>query len=207
MTTDTDEDTERTELRDRAILPVLIPVVAIVLVEILVFSYSRVLLATGELKAVGFALAAALAILLGAAAIAAADRMRTASVVGLLVIVGLAVVIGGAVAAKKGPFWGNEPAQSALPGFDLSAKNVAFSTKAMSLPATNAVIKFSNQDNQPHNVAIFKSSKDLSTPLFRGTIAQPGTTEIYKVGTLAAGTYYFHCDVHPTQMFGTVTVK
>jgi len=203
-----DVDQERSELRDRAILPVLIPVLAIVLVEVLVFSYSRILLAAGELPAVGLALAAALAVLLGAAAIAAADRVRTSTLVGLLVIVALAVVVGGAAAAKKGPFWGNEPAQSALPGVDVSAKNIAFSTKTIALPPSNAIIKFNNQDNQPHNIAIFKSKTDLTTPLFRGTIASPGTTQIYKVGSLTAGaSYYFHCDVHPTQMFGTVTVK
>jgi len=203
-----DVDQERTELRDRAILPVLIPVLAIILVEVLVFSYSRVLLAAGETPAVGLALAAALAILVGAAAIAAADRVKTATIIGVLVVAALAVVAAGAVAARKGPFWGNEPAQSALPGVDVSAKNLAFSTKSITLPPANAVIKFSNQDNQPHNIAIFKSKTDLNAPLFRGTIASPGTTQIYKVGSLTAGaSFYFHCDVHPTQMFGTLTVK
>jgi plastocyanin len=205
--TDTDHK-ERIELRDRAVLPVLIPVLAILLVEVLVFSYSRVLLAAGEMPAVGLALAAALVVLLGAAAIAASERMRSATITGLLVVVGLGVVVGGAAAAKKGPFWGNEPPQSALPGVDVSAKALAFSTKTITLPPDNAVIKFKNEDNQPHNIAIFKTSKDLNAPLFRGTITQPGTTDVYKVGSLTAGqSYYFHCDVHPTQMFGTVTVK
>jgi len=61
----TSHDGAGTELRDRAVLPVLIPVLAIVLVEILVFSFSRVLLAAGEMPAVGIALATALAILVG----------------------------------------------------------------------------------------------------------------------------------------------
>ena len=140
--------------------------------------------------------------------IAAADKVRASTIGALLVIVVLGVVAAGGVAAKKGPFWGNEPAQSALPGVDVSAKSLSFSTKTIALPPSNGVIKFSNQDNQPHNIAIFKSKTDLNTPLFRGTIASPGTTQIYKVGTLAAGaSYYFHCDVHPTQMFGTVVVK
>jgi len=41
------------ELRERAILPVVIPIGAIVFTEIIVFSLSRVLLATGHLIAVG----------------------------------------------------------------------------------------------------------------------------------------------------------
>ena len=28
----------------------------------------------------------------------------------------------------------------------------------------------------------------------------------YDVKALPAGTYFFHCDVHPTQMFGTLVV-
>jgi len=202
-----DRDDDRTELRERAILPVVIPVVAIALVEVLVFSFSRVLLAAGELPAVGIALAAALAILVGASAIAASDRVRTGSIVGLITVAILAVVVAGAVAAQKGAFWGNEPARSAVPGVAVAAKNLAFSTSTIKLPAANAVISFSNQDNQPHNIAIFANKSNLTSPLFRGSITSPGASSVYKVGNLQPGSYYFHCDVHPAQMTGTVVVS
>jgi plastocyanin len=29
----------------------------------------------------------------------------------------------------------------------------------------------------------------------------------YSVPALTAGNYHFHCDVHPTQMYGTLVVK
>jgi plastocyanin len=202
-----DREQERREIRERAIFPALIPIAAIVLVEILVFSYSRVLLATGEMKAVALALGAALVILIGAAAIANADRIRTPSLLGLLTVGVLAVVVAGVVAEQKGPFWGNEPALSAVPGVQVSAKNVAFSTTTIKLPANNAVIDFKNEDTAPHNIAIFPNKNSLTKALFRGDITSPGTSSVYKVGSLPPGSYYFHCDVHPTQMFGTVTVS
>jgi plastocyanin len=88
----------------------------------------------------------------------------------------------------------------------VAAKNVAFDTKTLKLSAGGTEIDFKNEDNQPHNIAIFPSSSDLQTVLFRGDITQPGATSTYKVGKIKPGTYYFHCDVHPQQMTGTVTV-
>jgi plastocyanin len=91
-------------------------------------------------------------------------------------------------------------------GLEVSAKALAFSTKTLELPASNAVIDFKNEDNQPHNIAIFKNKANLNSPAFRGEITSPGKTSVYKVGTLPTGVYYFHCDVHPT-MSGNAVVK
>lgn len=201
-----DRNQPAAELRERALLPILIPVVAILLVEVLVFSFSRVLLAAGKLPAVGVALAVALGILVVCAGIANAERIKTPTIVGLIVLGVLATVVAGAAAERKGPFYGSEPAESAAKGVEVSAKSLAFSTKTIELPASNAVIDFKNEDTQPHNIAIFKNKSNLNSPAFRGEIAPPGKTEVYKVGTLAAGVYYFHCDVHPT-MSGNAVVK
>jgi plastocyanin len=202
----TDHDhTAQNDLRERALLPVLIPVVTIIVVELLVFSVSRVLLATGKLTAVGVALAIAVAILVGAAAIANAERVKTASVVGLLVLAGLAALVAGAAAAQKGPFYGDEPAHTEAKGVEVSAKSLAFDTKKLDLPATNAAITLKNEDTQPHNIAIFKSKTTLNAPVFRGKNAEAGKTEVYEIGALTAGVLYFHCDIHPT-MNGQVVV-
>ena len=42
--------------------------------------------------------------------------------------------------------------------------------------------------------------------MFTGSLETGPTTATYKIKALAAGTYYFHCDVHPTTMHGTLTV-
>ena len=41
----------------------------------------------------------------------------------------------------------------------------------------------------------------------QGQIVIGPTTVTYHVVALVAGTYYFHCDVHPTAMQGTFVVK
>lgn len=189
------------ELRDRAVLPVLIPVVAIVVTEILVFSMSRVLLTAGKTPAVVIALAAAVGILVGATAIAHRPRLRTSSVVGLLVVAGLAVVVAGAYAAQRGPFYGSEEAEAV----EVSSANLAFDTEKIELTAGKSAIAFDNKDTVQHNIAIFPDEDSLDQPLFRGKIVDGGQKTTYEL-ELEAGTYYFHCDVHPTDMTGSVEV-
>jgi hypothetical protein len=38
---------------------------------------------------------------------------------------------------------------------------------------------------------------------FAGDLVTGPATATYDVPAIPAGTYFFHCDVHPTQMFGT----
>lgn len=194
------------DLRERAILPVVIPIGAIILTEVVVFSLSRVLLATGHLTAVAFALGTALVILIGATAMAGGRRVRTATMAGALALFVVAMVVAGAVAVQRGPFYAREEAAN-KPKVPIGAANVAFTTKTLKLAAAGTEIDFANKDNQPHNIAIFPSEKELTKVLFRGTIVQPGSSVVYQVGKLPPGTYYFHCDVHPQQMTGTATVS
>lgn len=90
----------------------------------------------------------------------------------------------------------------------VSAKNVAFDTNCLASPAnTPFKIVFDNQDAVvPHNVAIF-TDPSATKPLFTGALVTGPRTVTYVVHALPAGTYYFRCNVHPTQMFGTFFVK
>lgn len=90
----------------------------------------------------------------------------------------------------------------------LTAQNVAFDTKELSAPAGQPfTVAFDNKDaGIPHNFAIY-TDKSASNNLFRGdTVNGPGTAT-YSVPALPPGTYYFQCDIHPTIMNGTFTVK
>ena len=194
-----------TELRERAIFPVLIPLLAIVLTEIIVFAMSRVLLAADKDQAVIIALGTAIAILIGASFVAARPRIKTRPLVGFLAVLLVAAVAAGAFALQRGPSYLKEQAAN-RPKVDVSAKDLAFSVKTIDLATTGTIINFANADSQPHNIAIFPSEDKLDTALFKGAITSPGAKSTYEVGKLAAGTYFFHCDVHPT-MTGKAVVK
>lgn len=204
MTTELQER-ENADLRERAVLPILIPLVAIVLTEIVVFSMSRVLLAMDKNGAVVVALAVAVAILVGAAFIAARPRMSSSAILGLLVVLGLFAVVAGAAAMRQGPHYLKEEAAN-RPKIDVSAADLAFDTDRLELSPGGAIINFKNADSQPHNIAIYPSEEQLDEPLFKGEIVSAGGSATYEVGAIEPGEHYFHCDVHPT-MKGEAVVE
>jgi plastocyanin len=91
----------------------------------------------------------------------------------------------------------------------VTASGVAFDVSTITLKANTATtITFDNKDaGIPHNIAIYPSSSELTSPLFRGDIVTGPATARYEIPPLKPGTYYFQCDVHPTTMNGQVIVK
>ncbi|MGZ8639917.1 MAG: cupredoxin domain-containing protein [Actinomycetota bacterium] len=91
-------------------------------------------------------------------------------------------------------------------GLTITAKSLAFDTDEIDLPAGQpTTITFDNQDaGVPHNIAIFNDSS-LSQTLFQGERFPGIDSRPYEIPPLDPGTYYFHCDVHPT-MSGSVVV-
>ncbi|MGH2772854.1 MAG: cupredoxin domain-containing protein [Actinomycetota bacterium] len=78
------------------------------------------------------------------------------------------------------------------------AKNSRFDLDCMAARAGQPFkIEMDNQDDLQHNVAIHRGDKSV----FRGEIVGKGQTT-YDVPAVPAGTYGFHCDVHP-DMKGT----
>ncbi|MGH3573247.1 MAG: cupredoxin domain-containing protein [Pseudonocardiaceae bacterium] len=90
----------------------------------------------------------------------------------------------------------------------ISAKNLAFDKNCLAAPAnTPFTITFKNDDpGLPHNVAIYTNSS-ATTKLFAGDTVTGPATVTYQVPALKPGTYFFRCDIHPTQMTGTFIVK
>jgi plastocyanin len=89
----------------------------------------------------------------------------------------------------------------------VAAQNNKFDKTCLAAPAGQPfTIAFENKEAVPHNVAILKGHQS-SEVLFRGDIFQGPKTVTYQVPALEPGTYVFHCEVHPTQMRGTLVVK
>lgn len=185
------------ELRERTILPLLIPVAAIVVTEIVVFSMAQVLLAAGTTGAVIIALVAAVGIMVVCTAVAGARRMRTSSIVGLLVLGGLVTVAAGAYGLQQGPAIVRE-AHASRPTVETSAADLEFSFDALELSAGGTIVEFDNADSQPHNIAVYPDESSLTDPLFKGEIIQAGQKITYDVPAIDPGEYFFQCDVHPT---------
>jgi plastocyanin len=91
-------------------------------------------------------------------------------------------------------------------GVTVVAQDLAFDTDEIALPAdTPSTITLDNQEpDVPHNIAIY-TDDSLGESLFVGDLVTGPASIVYEVPPIAAGEYYFHCDVHPT-MAGTVVV-
>jgi plastocyanin len=101
---------------------------------------------------------------------------------------------------------GNATGKSAT--ISISAKNLAFNMSTITVPAgAQVTVKFNNQDNGiPHTFSVYKDAS-ASTTIFKGQqVTGPGTTTYTFTAPTTPGTYYFRCDVHPTQMNGQFIV-
>lgn len=84
---------------------------------------------------------------------------------------------------------------------DLEAEKIAFSTGTLTAAPGEVTIRFANKDaGIPHNLHVTGAGVDEKTEVEQG----PHTASL--TVTLAAGTYRYVCDVHPTQMTGELRV-
>lgn len=91
------------------------------------------------------------------------------------------------------------------------AKGISFQKACLAAPAGQAfTIDFDNQDpGTTHNIHIYSAdpAKDPNAQsLFTGALVTGPNKATYHVRPLEAGRYFFHCDVHPTQMMGGLVV-
>ncbi len=101
------------------------------------------------------------------------------------------------------------PAQGGAVSIDLTAQNLAFDKTTITVPAGASVtINFNNKDTGvSHNFALYTDSSASSSIFVGQTVAGPGTTTYKFTAPSKAGSYFFRCDVHPTQMTGTFIVQ
>ncbi len=101
---------------------------------------------------------------------------------------------------------------SASTELDISAQDTTFDTDALTAPADEAFsVTLDNQDDGiPHTFSIYETeaAADAGDDAIAATdqITGPDTVTL-DVDPLAAGEYYFQCDVHLGLMSGTLTVE
>jgi mono/diheme cytochrome c family protein/plastocyanin len=89
----------------------------------------------------------------------------------------------------------------------ISAQAMAFDKDTLvALADTPLTLTFDNKDTGvPHNIHFFKGEDATGETVAQTALATGPDIATLNFGPLAAGTYFYQCDVHP-QMLGTLTV-
>jgi plastocyanin len=198
---------EHKPIKDRLLLPLLVPVLSAIAVGVLAVNISRVFLAGDSQAALFVAIFVTLAILGGASLLAAAPHMRTSS---LAMVVGLVVVvITGAGMLTLGPSLGHEegggceaPAGPAVGQLDVEAlASIKFNATNYDVPAGIVDVRYFGASG--HTLA-FREPGVLCVEL-----KLPPPPDQEKVTLEAGKTYDIYCTIpgHAAAgMEATVTV-
>ncbi len=201
------------ETRQGLLLPIVIPLGIFLGIGIVLFGFSRVLLSVSPAAATVIALVVAATILGVATIVASRERLSNGTLFSMIgVVAGVAMLAGGIAIVTIGTGektgGGGGPQVVAL----MAPKGAAvtgFQPTTLSVAADKPIeLDFTNQDpGIQHNVVIFRedpAKNPNATPVFTGDLVTGVNRAKYAVPALPAGTLYFHCEVHPTTMVGTI---
>jgi plastocyanin len=191
----------RSDVRDRLVLPILLPLGIVVFLALLLWGFSRLLLGITATAATATATIVAGGILAVSAVAAKRTTIRGSTIAAAFgATAGIAMLAGGIALAVVGEAEVEEhdgPGPGAT--VDIVAANIAFEPTSLSVPAgVPFEIAFDNRDGVQHNVAIFDNPEFSGTALFDGDLITGPAQTTYEVDPLAPGTYFFLCVVHPT---------
>jgi plastocyanin len=199
--------------RQSLLLPILIPVSVVAVIGLVLAGFSRVLLAVSHTAATVVALVVAASVVAVGGYVASRRRVSGATLFSMVAAVtGIAMLAGGlaVVATPLEEEGGGEPGGGG-PVVTLAAPEGAaadgFSTDELSVPADEPfTLEFDNEDpSVAHNVVIFDGPDEDAPALFTGELVTGPITADYSVEAVPEGKYFFHCEVHPTTMMGTMT--
>jgi plastocyanin len=203
---------QKPESRENILLPILFPLGVLGIIASVLFLFSRVLLAISHNAATVVACITATAVITVASVVAARKRLTGAALLPMVgTIFGIALIAGGVAIVAVGPQKeggeGPAPIVVALSAPVGAAAKGFTPTKLSFQENVPTTLNFDNQDpTVSHNVVIFQGKDGTAPVVFTGSLTTGPSTTPYNVPGLAAGSYFFHCEVHPTTMTGTITV-
>ena len=123
--------------------------------------------------------------------------LSAVSIVAVGVLAGCGSSSGSKAAGDGSTTTTSAPAASG-PTTTITAKDFSFTPTGVDLTAGGNTLKVTNSGSAKHNLTVegLKVNQDLP----------PGETQTVSI-TAKPGTYKFHCEYHPTQMTGTITVR
>lgn len=208
------------DVRDRLVLPLLVPVGLLLLIAAVAVTFGMLLLFNPMAVSLTVAVVVAAAIIGGTALALSRSGEQLDSVKRtVIVFAGIApVAVAGLVAFDVVDVTDEKVVERechyCVPedAVEVVAENIAFEPTEFTLPAQNegddVSILFRNQDRGiPHNIFIYPFQQEeplIDQPIFEGDTFNGAAQEVYTFQAPAPGTYYFNCTVHPQQMTGTV---
>ncbi len=202
----------RRGIREKFLIPLAIPVGCAIVIAAIVLSISQILLAVPSNVATVIALVIAVLILLACTFFATARTLNRQMIMAGIAVPAIALLGSGIYA---GIYRQNNPTHEAGSG---EAANVGsqpatqvttdnkFSTTAYTVEVNEPiVIPIKNQGTALHNMHILEV-KDASGQDIKTDLLPPGAGANLSFTIAQAGSYNFQCDVHPTEMKGTITV-
>ena len=190
----------RPALRDRLVMPFLLPLGILAVIAAVLFGLSRIFLSLTPTAATVTAIVVATGVVVTASVAAGRKQVRLSTLGAMLgVTAGVAMLAGGVALAVVGGSE-EEAGGGEKPVVTLAAANIAFEPTSLTVPAGEAfTLQFHNEDaNTQHNVQIFDDPEFGGTPLFSGALITGVRQTDYEVDPFEAGAYFFRCEVHPT---------
>lgn len=184
------------EFRDRVLVPLIVPLVAVGLIAVVVLNYSLLLLAIEGTPAVVLAMATASALLGGATWLSWRGRASSASTLTTLALAGMVVIGAGFVSlasVDEEQTQSPEMAAGAVqkpgpPDVVIRAIDIGFTEKRVTTPAGLIKIAEVNDGRIPHTLVL------EGVPDLKLAVAGRGQRDEATVG-LKPGTYTYYCDV------------
>ena len=112
---------------------------------------------------------------------------------------------GGSAAASSGADGGSTATVSGGT-VEVTAAELEFNVETIVAPAGEAfTVSFTNNEAVPHNFSVY--TEEGGEEIAIGNVIDEGETDEVSIDALEPGEYFFVCDVHPTEMTGTLVVE